>query len=190
MPAIPARQSSYSNQQHKVIRFGRPRGRAMSRQMSGELTAEGALRWIQQKVEQVVGAVGNDVDPPYVYRLNDDSSLFRQAWNIVFSITGLGSSLGSFLAELPDLADRTGVTLSIGPGVDAPLFAAGAGVVTCDSEEETRWIVPASGTEADAAALVLVIAARGEAARRRAWGERDLRFLSDALCGFFEHACK
>ena len=129
MPAIPARQSSYSNQQHKVIRFGRPRGRAMSRQMSGELTAEGALRWIQQKVEQVVGAVGNDVDPPYVYRLNDDSSLFRQAWNIVFSITGLGSSLGSFLAELPDLADRTGVTLSIGPGVDAPLFAAGAGVV-------------------------------------------------------------
>ena len=97
--------------------------------MSSGTTAHDALDWIRRKVEQAVAVAGSDVDPPSLYRLGGSSGTFISAWQTVFGITGYFSGFNAFLAELPGLARDTGVTLSIGPALDTPLFGGGVGVV-------------------------------------------------------------
>lgn len=99
--------------------------------MSGSTTARQALDWIMEKVEQIVGAVGDDVSPPSLYRLGSNSSAFVSAWETVLGAAGWlpGGAISSFLAELPGIARATNVTLSIGPALDTPLFGGGVGVV-------------------------------------------------------------
>lgn len=123
MPAIPARESAY-----------RGNGRVQSAgqtaiMLSSGTTAADALAWIRRTVEQVVGAVGDSVNPPSIYRLGDNSALFVSAWEKVLGLTSFFSGVNGFLAELPALARNTGVTLSIGPALDTPLFGGGVGVV-------------------------------------------------------------
>ena len=123
LPAIPARESAY-----------RANGRArqpggMGIMLSGGTTAADALAWVRRTVEQVVDAVGDTVNPPVLYRLGDNSALFVSAWEKVLGLTSFFSSVNGFLAELPALARTSGVTLSIGPALDTPLFGGGVGVV-------------------------------------------------------------
>src|SRR5262249_4529505 len=97
--------------------------------MSSGTTARDALDWIRKKVEQAVAVAGSDVSPPALFRLGPGRSVFITAWKAVFGITGLFSGFNAFLAELPGLARDSGVTLSIGPALDTPLFGGGVGVV-------------------------------------------------------------
>jgi hypothetical protein len=97
--------------------------------MSSGTTARDALDWIRKRVEQAVAVAGSDVSPPALFRLGAGSDVFIKAWQMVFSVTGLFSGFNAFLADLPGLARDSGVTLSIGPALDTPLFGGGVGVV-------------------------------------------------------------
>jgi hypothetical protein len=97
--------------------------------MSSGTTARDALNWIKSKVEQVVGAVGSDVNPPSLFRLGANSGTFITLWEDFFKVTGLFSGFNAFLAEVPGLARDSGLTLSIGPALDTPLFGGGVGAV-------------------------------------------------------------
>jgi hypothetical protein len=97
--------------------------------LSSGTTARDALDWIRRKVEQAVNVAGSDADPPSLYPLGDNSATFVKAWQATFGITGLLIPSNAFLASLPSLARETGVTLSIGPALDTPLFGGGVGVV-------------------------------------------------------------
>ncbi|QNQ09661.1 papain-like cysteine protease family protein [Sphingomonas alpina] len=127
MPAIPARESSYRG---RPTASGRQmgRGQAVGITMSSGTTAAAALDWIRTKIEQGVQAAGSHVDPPSIYYLGDNSSIFIRAWQITFGATALFVPTNGFLAAIPSLAAETGVTLSIGPVLDTPLFGGGIGV--------------------------------------------------------------
>jgi len=122
MPSIPARGSAYRS----AAMGTQPSG--MGIMLSSGTTAQDALNWIMRKVEQAVSIAGSDVDPPSLYRLNGNSSTFISAWETVLGVTGFFSGFNAFLAGLPGLARDTGVTLSIGPALDTPLFGGGVGV--------------------------------------------------------------
>ena len=121
MPEIPAREAGYSGRGRPQQRFGL--------QMSEGMTAQAALEWIRVKIEQAVGVMGSDVTPPSLYALGANSGAFRTAWQAANAAAGLFSPLNAFFADLPSLADRSGVTISIGPALDTPLFGGGVGVV-------------------------------------------------------------
>jgi hypothetical protein len=123
MPAIPARQSAYRG----AAAMAAPS--RMGIMLSSGTTPRDARDWIMRKVEQGVAAVGSDVSPPSLYRLGDNSSTFISAWETVFGLTSLFAPANAFLAAIPALARETGVTLSIGPALDTPVFGGGVGVV-------------------------------------------------------------
>jgi hypothetical protein len=123
MPAIPARQSAYRG----AAAMAAPS--RMGIMLSSGTTARDALDWIMRKVEQGVAAVGSDVSPPSLYRLGSNSSTFISAWETGFGLTSLFAPTNAFLAAIPALARETGVTLSIGPALDTPVFGGGVGVV-------------------------------------------------------------
>ncbi|MEP6502446.1 MAG: papain-like cysteine protease family protein [Betaproteobacteria bacterium] len=124
IPAIPARETAYRD----AVAARRQPSR-MGITMSSGTTAREALDWIRHTVEQAVNVAGSDVDPPSLYRLDGNSGTFITAWQAVFGITGLLIPTNAFLAAMPTLAHDTGVTLSIGPALDTPLFGGGIGVV-------------------------------------------------------------
>ena len=107
--------------------FDAPASTAMA--LGTGTSASDALAWIRDKIERGVAAVASDVSPPSLLRLGDASSTFTAVWQAALGITGLLVPTNAFLAALPSLAARTGVTLSIGPVLDTPLFGAGVGVV-------------------------------------------------------------
>lgn len=99
--------------------------------MSSGTTVQSALAWIREKVEAIVDAVGDDVSPPSLYRLGGNSAKFIDAWETVLGAASWlpGGGVYGFLKEIPAVARATGVTLSIGPALDTPVFGAGVGVV-------------------------------------------------------------
>ncbi|MBB4838187.1 hypothetical protein HNP52_001238 [Sphingomonas kyeonggiensis] len=97
--------------------------------MSSGLSANDALAWLMEKVRGAAAAAGSDVNPPSLYRFGAASSTFVAAWQAGFGITGLINPLNAFLAALPQLAARSGVTISVGPALDTPVFGAGIGAV-------------------------------------------------------------
>jgi Papain-like cysteine protease AvrRpt2 len=124
MPAIPAKESSYRP------RAGTPvQAKAVGITMGAGTTAASALNWIRTKIEQGVQAAGSHVDPPSMYYLGDNSANFIRAWQIVFGATSLFVPTNAFLAAIPTLAEKSDVTLSIGPILDTPLFGGGVGAV-------------------------------------------------------------
>ncbi|HEU4820931.1 MAG TPA: papain-like cysteine protease family protein, partial [Qipengyuania sp.] len=144
MPDIPARESGYRNTRaaprNTIYRgipyvsahqLGMPRGTTAITMSSGT-TAQQALDWIREKAEAVVDAVGDTVSPPSLYRLGSDSATFIDVWEkalgVASWIPGTGGIYG-FLKGIPALARTSGVTLSIGPALDTPLFGGGVGVV-------------------------------------------------------------
>ncbi len=110
-------------------------GRGVALNMSSGLSANDALNWIMEKVRSAAATAGSDVSPPHVYRLGGASSTFVTGWQVAFGVTALLNPANAFLAALPTLASRTGVTLSIGPALDTPLFGGGIGVVFAPSGE-------------------------------------------------------
>ncbi|HEY0414164.1 MAG TPA: papain-like cysteine protease family protein [Allosphingosinicella sp.] len=122
LPAIPARETAF-----RAGAMGVGGGR-VGLAMTNETTAQGALEWIMRRVEQVVGAVGDDVGPPHLYRLGANSGTFISVWETVLGTLGVFSGFNAFLAALPALARSSGVTLSIGPALDTPVFGGGVGV--------------------------------------------------------------
>ncbi|KQW01526.1 hypothetical protein ASC87_14400 [Rhizobacter sp. Root1221] len=124
MPAIPARESAYRGA--TAARRSTPQ---MGITLSSGMTPGDALAWVRSKVEQVVGELGHAVDPPVISRLGDGSSTFITAWQATFGVSGLLLPVNAFLALIPKLAREAGVTLSIGPAFDTPLFGGGLGVV-------------------------------------------------------------
>lgn len=123
LPAIPARESAWRGAARPA-----PAGQ-VGFTMDSSTSAADALDWIQAQVEKVVAAVGSDVNPPGLLRLGDASSTFASAWETVFAVTSFIGPINRFFSALPDLARRSGVTLSVGPALDTPLFGAGLGVV-------------------------------------------------------------
>ena len=142
MPAIPAREAPYRGA------VTGPSAR-MGMTLSSGTSAREALEWIKDKIEQAVAVGGIKAEPPSIYRLGGKSSSFITVWQEVFgggiieagggiislipglprTITGWISPTSAFLAALPDLAKKAGMTLSIGPALDTPLFGAGVGVM-------------------------------------------------------------
>jgi len=121
MPDIPAKSAGLSRAQSA-------RGNVALTMASG-LSANDALAWIMEKVRAAAAVAGSDVNPPSLYRFGAASSTFIAAWQAGFGITGLINPLNAFLAALPQLAVRSGVTLSIGPSLDTPVFGGGVGAV-------------------------------------------------------------
>ena len=99
----------------------------MGMMLSSGTTARDALNWIMRKVEQGVAAAGSDVSAPSLYRLGSSSGTFISAWEAGFGLTSFLAPTNAFFAALPTLARETGVTLSIGPALDTPVFGAGVG---------------------------------------------------------------
>ena len=124
MPPIPAREASY---RHASPTRSSPL--QMGIMLSSGTTARDALDWIVRKIERVVSVAGSAVDPPALFPLGANSSTFITVWEAAFGIGGFFSAANGFLAALPALARETGVTLSIGPALDTPLFGGGVGVV-------------------------------------------------------------
>ena len=124
MPSIPARAQSSRGRTTRP-----PRSSGMGIMLSSGTTARDALDWIQRKIEQGVALAGSDVSPPSLYRLGSASGTFVTAWKAGFGLTSLIAPGNAFLAGLPSLAAETGVTLSIGPALDTPLFGGGVGAV-------------------------------------------------------------
>ena len=124
IPAIPARETAYRD-----AAAARRQPQRLGFTMSSGTTARDALDWIRRRVEQAVNVAGSDVEPPSLYRLGDGSGTFITIWQAAFGISGLLLPLNAFLAALPTLARETGVTLSIGPALDTPVFGGGVGVV-------------------------------------------------------------
>jgi len=104
-------------------------GRGVALNMSSGLSANDALNWIMEKVRSAAAMAGSEASPPSIYRLGGASSAFITGWQVAFGVTALMNPANAFLAALPTLAARSGVTLSIGPALDTPLFGGGIGVV-------------------------------------------------------------
>jgi len=125
MPAIPARESGFARA--RAPRAGD--GRGVGIMMDAGTTADSAVAWLRERIEQGVQAAGSAVSPPSIYYLGEASSTFITAWQVVFGVTSLFSPVNAFLAAIPSLARRLDVTLSIGPALDTPLFEGGVGAV-------------------------------------------------------------
>lgn len=122
MPQIPAREASHYRGRNGTTLFGR--------QMSNGLTADEVLSYLQDILTRAVNLIAEDVSRPFVHRLSDeDSATFITIWQAYFEATSLFSAPSNFYKRLPDLAERTQLTLSAGPGVDTPFTSAGVGVL-------------------------------------------------------------
>ncbi|MFO6448856.1 papain-like cysteine protease family protein [Erythrobacter sp. NE805] len=124
MPEIPARESAL----RPARALGALPGR-VSLTLEAGTTAESALAWLRRMIEQGVQAAGSQVSPPAMVYLGENSGTFTTVWQAVFGVTALISPVNAFLAAVPELARRSGVTLSIGPALDTPLFGGGIGAV-------------------------------------------------------------
>ncbi len=145
MPEIPARESAYSGprvaerngaESYRGVPFtpahklGLPSDTTAITMASG-MTPQQALAWIREKVEAIVDVVAGDVSPPSLYRLGSNSSTFISAWETVLGASSWlpSGAIFGFLKDVPAIARSTGVTLSVGPALDTPLFGVGVGVV-------------------------------------------------------------
>lgn len=97
---------------------------AYGRPMSGGWTPRQVLDWIMAKVQQGIAMAASTTSPPSVYTLaSGDAETFLTIWERAYIV------LPEYMRLLPRLARDSGVTLSIGPALDTPLFSAGVGVV-------------------------------------------------------------
>lgn len=92
--------------------------------LSGGWTAQRVVAAIERAMRDGVRAAASDVNPPSVYRLSDEmSTAFIVAWKAAYSLT-----MPAF-SQLPNLAETSGKTVSVGPILETPLFGAGVGVL-------------------------------------------------------------